>query len=204
MMKTKYMAKNARWMAAAFTLAAAIPLASLCQAGKVDRSIDLLSCVSSTDERLGECGVYGFSIADPDRLAARIDSLKDVPFSRHDPGFLSYLKNFPKLVYRGIKHFIVPRARAFLGMKQEDLSFDPEVDSQAAFHRRSSRQVKLASLSLQSFEIDPEWAFERADMGVLDAGSRAWQRGHDHSNPNVSLEPALKANQYGMSLEVRF
>jgi len=169
--------------------------------------LDLLSCMASTDERLAECNVRGFSMADPALLQQVVQRAhfelenEQVPHLRL--GFWGGIRHFSKFVYTGFRHFFVPKARAFLCMDQED---EPVVSvCDKAIHERESSLVKSwPALSGDEFEIDPAWAFEWTHDDASDTQARAWQRGHDRVAPLVSLEPDLQANRYGMSLDVRF
>jgi len=197
-------------MKALWTLSAALCMElwtlGVCWASPTGSGLDLISCMSTTDERLAECDVRGFSIADPDVLE---DTLSQSHFELDSQerdsvpkraGFWGSIRQFSKFVYRGFRHYFVPKARAFLCMDQEDEHLPPPC---------MTRQIAWAktypALSQTDFQIDPSWAFGHPSGGdESDARARAWQRGHDRVTTPISLEPDLKTDQYGMSLDVRF
>lgn len=177
-----------------------------CQASPEGSGLDLISCMATTDERLAACDIRGFSIADPAVLEAsltrshfELDSAIALTPMR-EGGFWGGLKHFSKFVYTGFRHYFVPKARAFLCMDQEDEYASPPSDT-----RRELAMVKAyPALTENEFQIDPSWAFTWARDDASDTHDRAWQRGHDRETVPLSLEPDLKTDHYGMSLDVRF
>ena len=169
--------------------------------------LNLLSCMVSTDERLAECDVRGFSIADPAALEETLSrshfELEDQgcePPAKHH-GVWRGLKRFSRFVFRGFRHYFVPKARAFLCMDQEDEYVRP---SESSMKKEIAWAKTYPALSLEEFQIDPSWAFGWNRGDNRDVQERAWQRGHDRVTTPISLEPDLKTDHYCMSLDVRF
>src|SRR5438552_14035265 len=135
----------------------------VCEAAKQPASVDLLTCIASTDLRLEECGIYGFGTADPELLGQKIAALPVPAVTRRRAGFWMRLARLPRLFFRGLRHFIVPKALVVLGL--DDEPSDSESTESEDVARRSP------------FEIDHKWAFERNHMETTDSRARAWQRG---------------------------
>lgn len=155
--------------------------------------LNLLSCVASTDERLAECGVRGFEIADSDRLEGVVGEASVRGRRAHRPWpfrFWAGVKSFPRLLGRGLRNFIVPKARVVLCRPQTDWA------------DRYAESAPEGSLS--HYRVNHAWAFQKANMHFADSSARAWQRGYGKVNDIVALTPDLRTDRYGLSLDIRF